>query len=406
MNTFDSALARLREAAKYTDLPDWFIRELSTPERTIKVSFPLKKDSGEVEMIEGYRVQCNNLLGPYKGGLRFHPEVDMDEVKSLAFWMMIKNAVANIPFGGGKGGVEIDPKKLSDQELERLTRSFAKELAPNIGPLIDVPAPDVNTNAKIMDWLQDEYSKLSGKQIKAVVTGKSVKNGGSLGRDMATGLGGFFALELLIKKLKLNKPLTVAVQGFGNVGFNIAKVMSQNDFKVVAISDSKGGIFDNKKIGLDMDLLKSYRPVSSAVPKYGSPISNEELLELPVDLLIPAALENVITKDNAGRVKAKIVFEMANGPVTAEADEVLNKKGIMVVPDVLCNGGGVIVSYFEWLQNIKEDSWSLEKVNYELKIKMTESFEEVWNIHRNKQVNLREAAYILALQRLSQKANL
>ena len=427
MNIFESALKRLKQAAKYEKIPDWFLTSLSTPERTIEVSFPLKRDSGNVELMEGYRVQHNNLLGPYKGGLRFHPNVDMDEVKSLAFWMMIKNAIVDNPFGGSKGGIVIDPKKLSEKELERLTRSFTQMLSPNIGPEIDVPAPDVNTNSKIMDWMAEEFKiqrskfkiKYNKNELKAVVTGKSVGNGGSLGREEATGLGGFFILEQLIKSLSLKKPLTVAIQGFGNVGSHLAKILYQNGFKVVAVSDSRGGIFENSGVGFNIELVKKCREEKGflagcycigsvcdlAEKKKGGIVSNEQLLELPVDILIPAALENVVTNKNASKIKAKIIFEMANGPVSAEADEILNKKGILVVPDVLCNGGGVIVSYFEWLQNVKGERWSLEKVNKDLKNKMEHSFEEIWKIYQDRKVDLRTAAYILALQRLSQKIN-
>lgn len=438
MNIFDSALLRLKQAAKYEKVPGWFLKSLSIPERTIEVNFPLMRDSKDVEMIKGYRVQYNNLLGPYKGGLRFHPEVNMDEVKSLGFWMMIKNALADVPFGGGKGGIQIDPKALSEKELERLTRQFTKELAPNIGPEVDVPAPDVNTNAKIMDWIADEFKifteanfasknqnselriKYNKNELKAVVTGKSVKNGGSLGREEATGLGGYFVLKQLIKKMKLKKPLTVAIQGFGNVGSHLAQMLSQNGFKVVALSDSKGGIFDGQGIGFNIDLVKKCKEekgflsgcycigsVCDLAEKHADGvISNEELLELPVDILIPAALENVITGKNAKKIKAKIIFEMANGPTNAEADELLSKKGVMVVPDVLCNSGGVIVSYFEWLQNMTNEKWSLEKVNQKLKKKMENSFDKIWEVGEKKRVNLRAAAYILAIRRLSEKINL
>lgn len=435
MNFFNKALTPLKKAAQKINLDKNIFNLLTTPERVIELNIPFKRDSGDLEIIKGYRVQYNNWLGPYKGGLRFHPKVDMDEVKALGFWMMIKNALIGVPFGGGKGGLEIDPKTLTEVELERLTRQFASALAPNIGPNIDVPAPDVNTNAKIMDWMEDEYVRqwkidngklaIDENKLKAVVTGKSIANGGSLGREEATGMGGFFVLEELIKKLGLKKPLTVAIQGFGNVGSNIAAILHDNGYKVIALSDIKGGIFNSSLEGFNIDLVRVCRlekgmlagcycigSVCDLAPKNDGVITNEELLGLPVDILIPAALENVITKENASRIKAKIIFEMANGPTTPEADEILNKKGILVVPDVLCNSGGVTVSYFEWFQNMHNEKWSLEKVNNTLREKMEKAFEEVWRIHKDlpagrqgKKVTLRIAAFILALKRLSKKAD-
>lgn len=434
MNIFDQAILQLRTAAKHIELPAGLLDKLQKPDRTIQLNVPVKKDDGSIEIISGFRVQHNNLLGPYKGGLRFHPKVDMKEVQALAFWMMIKNAVVGVPFGGGKGGLEIDPKNLSEKELEQLTREFARMLTPNIGPEIDVPAPDVNTNSKIMDWIADEYAKITlahdprGRAGgRAVVTGKSVQNGGSIGREQATGLGGFFVLEKLVAKLKLKKPfgfaqgkpLTVAIQGFGNVGSNIAKILYQNGYKVVAVSDIKGGIHSGRGDGFNIDLVKKCREekgflagcycvgsVCDLAKKYDGIISNEELLKLPVDILIPAAMENVIDADSAKQIKAKIVFEMANGPTTAKGDEILNKRGILVIPDVLANSGGVTVSYFEWYQNIHSQSWSLEKVNNKLKEKMEAAFESVWQIHEDKKVSVRTAAYILALRRLSKKFGL
>ncbi|MBI2599529.1 Glu/Leu/Phe/Val dehydrogenase [Candidatus Daviesbacteria bacterium] len=413
MNIFDSALTQLKTSAKYIKLPEGLLERLQQPERTLQVNFPLRKDSGKIEIMKGYRVQYNNTLGPYKGGLRFHPKVEMDEVKSLAFWMMIKNAVVNVPFGGGKGGIEVDPKKLSEKELENLSRGFAKVLAPNIGPDVDVPAPDVNTNARIMNWMVDEYIRIQSSKVKvksekaklkAVMTGKSIQNGGSEGREEATGLGGFYVLQSLVKKLNLNnKHLTIAVQGFGNVGAHIARLTFENEFKVVAVSDSKGGMYYEG--GLDIKQVTEAKRKGGRISdlKVGKGISNERLLELPVDILIPAALENVITKDNVRKIKAKIVFEMANGPVTAQADQILNKRGITVVPDVLANSGGVTVSYFEWLQNMTNKKWSLEKVNSQLKEKMETAFASVWQIAQEKRVNLRIAAYILALKTIASK---
>lgn len=415
-NQFSDSLIKLNEASKYIKVNPQVLNNLSKPQKEISFNLNLKLDSGKIKKIRGYRVQYNNWLGPYKGGLRYHPDVRMDEIRALAFWMMIKNAVVDIPFGGGKGGLEIDPKSLSEKELERVTRQFAKALAFNIGPTIDVPAPDVNTNAKIMDWFKDEYSKVTGDKSEAVVTGKSLTNGGSAGREEATGMGGFFVLEELIKKLGMKKPLTVAIQGFGNVGSNIAAILNNNGYKIVALADIKGGIYDAKLTGFNIDLVRVCRlergmlagcycigSVCDLAPKNDGLINNEQLLELPVDILIPAALENVITEKNAKNIKAKIVFEMANGPTTSEADEILNKKGILVVPDVLANSGGVTVSYFEWYQNMKNEKWSLEKVNEKLEEKMVKAFEQIWKISQEKKITLRTAAYILALQRLITK---
>lgn len=410
---FESTISQLKKAAKRLNLEDSLLEILSTSQRQIEVMIPFRRDSKKVQLVKGYRVQYNNWRGPYKGGLRYHPEVDENEVKTLAFWMMIKNAVIDLPFGGGKGGLEIDPKTLSKNELERLTRQFARILAPNIGPGVDIPAPDVNTNALVMDWFADEYSKVVGKKSLGVVTGKSVRKGGSKGRQEATGLGGFFILEELVKKLKLKKPLTVAIQGFGNVGSHLAKLLYKNGYTIVALSDSKGAIYDKSHKGFNISLVQSCKLEKGLIadcycigsvchiPKSNSQlISNEILLELPVDILIPAALEGVITEKNASKIGAKIVFEMANGPTSAKADEILKKRGIMVVPDVLANSGGVTVSYFEWLQNMKNESWKLEKVNDQLEKKIIKAFKNVWKLHKEKKVSLRIAAYILALQRL------
>lgn len=411
-NTFKSALGYLHKALDKEKVDKRIVDLLSYPQRQIEIYLPIKLDSGEVIIIKGYRVQYNNWLGPFKGGLRFHADVNLEEIKALAFWMMIKNAVVNVPFGGGKGGIQVDPKTLSRRELERLTRAFARALFPNIGPQIDIPAPDVNTNSLIMDWFEDEYSKAVGRPTPAVVTGKSVDNGGLEGREEATGLGGMFVLEKLIQKLKLKKPLTVAVQGFGNVGSHIAGLLS--DFKIIGLSDSKGAIFDKSGRGFNIKLVQSCKleggmiadcycigSVCDISKKHTGNISNEQLLELPVDILIPAALENVITRKNASSIKAKIILEMANGPVSEKADEILNKKETIVVPDVLANAGGVTASYYEWLQNMEGKVWSLEEVRYRLQKVMETSFEQIWKIHRQKKVSLRMAAYMLALQRLS-----
>lgn len=410
-NPFQVALTNLKLAGSKANIKQEIIDLLSSPERQIETYIPFKLDSGKLQIAKGFRVQYNNWRGPYKGGLRYHPNVDLDEVKALAFWMTIKNAVINVPFGGGKGGIEIDPKTLSGKELERLTRGFARKLAPNVGPKVDVPAPDVNTNSQTMDWFASEYAKATGKNAPAVVTGKSIGKGGSEGRTEATGLGGFFVLEQLVKKLKLKKSLTVAVQGFGNVGFHIAKLLQEAGYKVVALSDSKGGIYNKDEQGLDIGEVKKYKQKTGLLTGYKQTentvnIANKAIILLPVDILIPAALENVITKENAVNIEAKVILEMANGPTSDKADQILDKRKILVVPDVLANAGGVTVSYYEWYQNMKNQKWSKKQVNSKLKKAMAASFEEIWEISRTKRVSLRLAAYILALQRLSKKANL
>lgn len=415
MDPFRNALSQLNSAAEVANIDREVVAKLSEPQKTIALELPLEMDSGETKTFKAFRIQYNNWLGPFKGGLRFHPKVDINEVKALSFWMTIKNAVVNVPFGGGKGGIEIDPKKLSKAELEGLTREFAKQLAPHIGPEIDVPAPDVNTNPQIMSWFEDEYSKFVGKPSPAVVTGKPVDRGGSEGREEATGLGGFYILEELINKLKMTKPLTVAVQGFGNVGSQIASLVAENGYTVIALSDSKGGIYDLFKKGFNIDLVKKCKEEKGKLAdcycigsvcdlaSSNQTVSNEEILELPVDILIPAALENVITKENASRIKAKIVLELANGPTTPEADKILNDRGVTIIPDVLANAGGVTVSYFEWYQNMHQEKWDLIRVREGLKGKMVDAFEETWQISKENNVSLRMAAYTLALKRLAAK---
>jgi glutamate dehydrogenase/leucine dehydrogenase len=346
---------------------------LEKPQREIKVYLPLKRESGEIEIFEGYRIQHNNFLGPYKGGIRYFPEVNEDEIKTLAFLMTIKCALVGLPLGGAKGGIKVDPKILSEKELENLSREYVRKIYDFIGPDKDIPAPDVNTNAKIMDWMTDEYLKISNSKdikLKATFTGKSIQNDGSEGREEATGKGGEIILERFVEKMNLQKPLTVAIQGFGNVGYNLAKFLYQKGYKLVALSDSKGGIYSEEGFNpeLVMECKKEKGTISGCYcvgsvcdSNLGRDISNEELLELDVDILIPAALENVITKENADRVKAKIILEMANNPLTEEADEILNKKGVIIIPDILANSGGVTVSYFEMLQNLNNENGAKKK---------------------------------------------
>jgi glutamate dehydrogenase/leucine dehydrogenase len=430
-NPFENALSQLEKALKHLKLEEHQIERLRNPEKIISVNFPVKMDNGDTKLFHGFRVQFNSALGPYKGGIRFHPQVDMSEVKALSFWMAIKCAVADIPMGGGKGGVEVDPKKLSEKELERLSRSYARAIAADIGPYVDVPAPDVNTTPQIMRWMVDEYiqinsksqisnSKLTNKEkqrLMGTFTGKPVEYGGSLGRTEATGRGGSIALLSLLEKLKLKgrygKELTVAVQGFGNVGYFVAKFLYEAGMRVVALSDSKGAIVVNdiSRDSFNPDLvlkckkekgkLSSCYCVGSVCDlKKGKSLSNEELLELPVDILIPSALENQITGKNVQKIKAKVILEMANGPTASAADEILYKRDTVVVPDVFANSGGVTVSCFEWEQNLKGEKWSEKKVNDKLKKKMESAFEAIWKESKSKKVSLRTAAFIVAIRRI------
>lgn len=414
----------LERIANKMSLNPYLLKSLSEPHRIIKVSLPLKKDNGEIEVIEGYRVQHNNILGPYKGGLRYHPAVNMDEVKALAFWMTIKSAVVGVPFGGGKGGITVDPKTLSEHELEVLTRLYVKRLATNIGPYTDVPAPDVNTNAKIMEWIVSEFKSQSEKlkvkmaegEMSAVVTGKPIEKGGSQGRKEATGLGGVYSLFTVLKKLGRDpKGMTVAVQGFGNVGMHIALFLQQEGFKIVALSDSKGGIYVPEGIESIEQVEKckeqkgflsgcycvgSVCDIKNKDNVNGKDITPLEVLELPVDIVIPAALENVITEENANRIQASIVLEMANGPTTLEADEILEKNKVLVVPDILANTGGVFVSYLEWYQNLNNTNLSKEEVFAKLQEGMEIATEEVFTTQKQYKGSLREAAYALSLKRI------
>ena len=391
---------------------------LEKPNKEINVFFPVKLDSGKIEIFKGYRVQHNNWRGPYKGGIRYHPMVDLDETCALALWMTIKCAVVDVPFGGAKGGVEVDPKKLSRSELESMTRAYMRAIASDIGPTIDIPAPDVNTNAQVMGWMRSEYQKVTQDNSLGVVTGKDTRNGGIEGREEATGLGGYLVLSSLIRKIELPKNPTVAIQGFGNVGSNIAKYLFENGFRIVALSDSRGGIYLRRG---QFDVLavrkckeeggriagcycvNSVCDLGNKLKFDGRDVTNEEILELPVDIVIPAALENVITMQNAAKIKAKVVLEMANGPTTSQADKILSKRGIVVVPDILANSGGVTVSYFEWEQNKEGQKWEKPKVARELARKMNKAFVEVWQIAQDQKVSLRQAAYILALKRIASR---
>ncbi|NUN66278.1 Glu/Leu/Phe/Val dehydrogenase [Pseudanabaena biceps] len=409
---FDQASERLAQAIAHVHISEDAIERLKSPKASLQVSIPVRMDNGTLKVFQGYRVRYNDLRGPTKGGIRFHPSVNMDEVKSLAFWMTFKCAAVNLPFGGAKGGVAVDPKQLSKFELERLSRGYIDAIADFMGADVDIPAPDVQTNQTIMGWMVDQYSTIQRKLCPAAITGKPLSMGGSIGRETATGLGAFFAIETLMPLLKMEREqTTVAVQGFGNVGSAIADLMSKAGYKVVAVSDSKGGIYSPN--GLDVPSIINYKQSTrnfKAVYCQDSvcnivehkTISNEELLQLDVDILIPAALENQITEVNAAQIRAKYIFEVANGPITPAADAILEKKGVMVFPDILINAGGVTVSYFEWVQNRSGFYWTLSEVNDRLKQSMVAETLRIWEIAQQKQISMRTAAYVHALSRLSE----
>ena len=402
INAFKSAMQQLQKAADVLKLEPEILNLLQHPEKVLTVSIPVKMDSGETKIFQGYRVQYNSARGPYKGGLRYHQQVSMDEVKALAFWMSIKNAVVNVPYGGGKGGIVVDPKKLSKTELEKLSRGFIQKIYKNIGPKVDVPAPDVNTTPEIMAWMVDEYSKLVGQFTPEVITGKPLGMGGSQGRTEATGLGGVEVMLEVAKKLRLKKGATVAIQGFGNVGYFFACFAKKMGYKVIAVSDSSGGIYSSK--GLDPEKVLIWKKEMGKVKGYPGTIevTNEKLLELPVDILVPAALENQIHKNNAKRLKAKVIIEMANGPTTPEADIILARRKMLVVPDVLSNSGGVATSYLEWSQNLSGSYWSKEEVFKKLQNFMVEATKEVFKVSQEYNTDLRTASFILAIKRIAE----
>ncbi|MCD4704878.1 Glu/Leu/Phe/Val dehydrogenase [bacterium] len=393
-NPYDNAMTQLKKAGDIANIKKDTLLKLSSPDRFIQVSIPIRMDSGELKIFTGYRVQYDNSRGPYKGGIRFHPDTDLSEVKALAFWMTIKCSVVGIPLGGGKGGITVNPKELSKAELERLSRGFIQKIKPIIGPNQDIPAPDVYTTPEIMSWMADEFGN------KATFTGKPIEKGGSEGRGNATAQGAFYILEKAMAKLEINKDIKIAIQGFGNAGAVFAKLVKEAGYQVVAVSDSKGGIFDND--GLDIAAIESHKKETGSVQNFAGAenITNEKLLELPVDVLALAALENQITKDNAKQVKAKLIIELANGPLTPEADEILKDKEVVVCPDVLTNAGGVTVSYFEWQQNLADEHWTEEDVNSKMKEIMEKAFDEVWETAEKYQVILRTAGFIKAIERI------
>jgi glutamate dehydrogenase (NAD(P)+) len=389
-------------AAEHLDLDPGLRQVLREPRRALTVTFPVKMDDGTVRVFTGYRVQHNLGRGPAKGGIRYHQGVSIDEVKALAMWMTWKCAVVGIPFGGGKGGVIVDPKKLSLKEVEALTRRFTTEISVLIGPERDIPAPDVNTNAQVMAWMMDTYSMHQGYTVPGVVTGKPISLGGSEGRNEATARGAVYTIVDAAAHLGMDlTKATVAVQGFGNAGSIAARLIRDEGATVIAVSDTGGGILN--RAGLDVDRVIGWKKEHGTVAGFpgARAISNDQLLEVECDVLIPAALENQISAANAGRVKAKIVAEAANGPTTPEADAILHDKGVFIIPDILCNAGGVTVSYFEWVQDLNRDHWSEAIVNAKLKEIMDRSFGEVLAIAIREDVNMRTAAYLVAVQRVA-----
>jgi glutamate dehydrogenase/leucine dehydrogenase len=405
MTPFETAAAQLEKAAVHLSIAPDILELLKAPQRIIHLEFPAKMDDGSLKMFKAYRVQHNNMRGPFKGGIRYHPEVGIEEVKALASWMTWKCAVVNIPFGGGKGGVVCDPQKLSTGELERITRRFTKELSNNIGPDMDIPAPDVNTTPQVMAWILDTYNTHHNNNEYGVVTGKPVEVGGSLGRNEATGRGGFFVIDHAInrgdiKGLTQMKGTSFAIQGFGNVGSNFAKIAYEAGAKIVALSRVEGGICNMN--GLNPHKVQEHIGKNGSILNFkgAQNISNEALLKTKCDVLVPAALENQIRGRIAKGVKAKAVLELANGPTTPKSDGILAERGIVLIPDILANAGGVTVSYFEWVQNLNHDIWTEKEVNDKLQIRMTESYENVFDTARKYGTDLRDGAYIVAIGRV------
>ena len=402
-NIWDVAQAQFDHAADQLDLDPGMRRVLRVPKRELTVNFPVTMDDGHVEVFTGYRVQHNLSRGPAKGGIRYHQDVSLDEVRALAMWMTWKCAVVNIPYGGGKGGVIVDPKKLSQREVEGLTRRFTTEISPIIGPDRDIPAPDVNTNSQTMAWIMDTYSMHNGYTIPGVVTGKPISIGGSLGRNEATARGAVFTLLQASKALDV--PLQgarVAIQGYGNAGSIAAELLRQEGATIVAVSDSSGGIYN--PAGLEPSKVSAWKREHGTVVGFpgSEEISNQQVLEVECEILVPAALENQITQHNAPRIKAKIVAEAANGPTTPEADAILHDRGIFLIPDILCNAGGVTVSYFEWVQDMQSFFWTEERINESLKGIMDRAFEAVYRMSDTHEVDMRTAAYMVAVARVAE----
>lgn len=404
-SAFTNAMAQLQKAANIINLDKNILSKLQVPQHLHAAKIPVQMDNGQTQEFTAYRIQFNNARGPFKGGIRYHQNVTEDEVKALSFWMTMKCSVVGLPLGGGKGGVIVDPKKLTSNELQKLSRGYIQAFYKFIGPVQDVPAPDVNTTPQIMGWMIDEYEKLVGFHAPGTITGKPLSIGGSAGRSFATAQGGVYVLQEVMKKLGKNPSnTTVAVQGFGNAGSYMAKILSGLGYKIVAVSDSKLGI-RNQELGIrDIDALVKYKKETGSVKNFPgtTEVSNEQLLELDVDVLVPAALENQITSANAGKIKAKIILELANGPTTPEADEILFKNGVTVVPDILSNAGGVTVSYFEQVQNAYNYYWTESEVLEKLIKIMVDSFNAVWNTKQKHNIDMRTAAFVVAVERVAQ----
>ncbi|MBX3001110.1 MAG: Glu/Leu/Phe/Val dehydrogenase [Caldilineaceae bacterium] len=407
-SAYSVAQEQVTRVAKVMNLDEDMVEYLRMPRRELIVHFPVVMDDESIRMFTGFRVHHNTTLGPTKGGIRYHPDVDLDECRALAMWMSWKCALMNLPYGGAKGGVIVDPKALSQNELRRMTRRYATEITPFIGPEIDIPAPDVGTNAQIMAWIMDTYSMHKGYSVPAVITGKPLGVGGTVGREYATGLGVTYVTRAMLKR-KLGKNIedaTVAVQGFGNVGSWTARTMHERGARVVAVSDVHGGVYH--PLGLDPRHLRAYADQHGGVLGYpgADTLTNEELLELNVDILVPAALEGQITAENADLIRARVIAEGANGPTTPEADEILNDKGIMVIPDILCNAGGVVVSYFEWVQDLQAFFWDEGEIRHQMERKLLDNLDEVLSVTLRTGHDLRTAAYTIAIGRIIQAVKL
>ncbi|MCW8885183.1 MAG: Glu/Leu/Phe/Val dehydrogenase [Motiliproteus sp.] len=410
-DVFEDALERVREIGADAGVSAEVVESLLHPKAVIKSALPVRMDDGSTRYFTGYRCRYNDVLGPTKGGIRYHPQVTQAEVQALGLWMTIKCALVGLPYGGAKGGVIVQPKELSPMELERLSRAYVRAMADFIGPEVDIPAPDVYTNARIMGWMMDEFEAIKRVRSPGVITGKPVRLGGSLGRDEATGRGAYICIRELAKAKGWSSGQRVAIQGFGNASYHVARLLQQDGFKIVAISDSKGGIYSEQ--GFDIESLWKEKQESRTMRAVyceqsvcqlieHKEISNAELLELEVDLLIPAALEGVITAENAGQIKAATIIEVANGPITNDAEAILEEKGIAILPDVLVNAGGVTVSYFEWVQNRSGYPWSLEEVRDKLEKQMTDAFQQLLQLVEAEQRSYRSAAYAVAMRRIGE----